>query len=388
MVNDLFEYKCVKNVSNSSNLNVMSIDLSISGQVENQPTYVYGRYTNNTMLSLGEKMVDLYELDYERNGEYKTNKYFCQILSSGMACVTHLFYLLGSKNKSVVDECILADDLYYEILLYGKDVKGWNCCIANPHNINDILSKVNDNTKFVMLDSFAIPFIKKIDIRSISDSVHKLNPSVQIIVDNTSLTPYYYNPFKDGADIVFDSCSKYINGFGDVMCGSLILPSIFRCEDLFPNYTCIGTSVSPLSCYLVNRGLMTLSLRMKHITESSAFVVEWFRNNTCVDVAYGGLAGIICFIFTDSYSVCEDFIKQLKIIKRGYSFGMNISVIDTVPDRRYQNERRSFYLRLSVGLESKQLILKDLSEAWLYIVKKYTWIKKNGFFWHSDMEVL
>lgn len=387
MKDKYFEYKCTRTINNKPELNIMGIDLATSGQVENQPTYVYGRYANNTSLSLGEKMVSLYGLEYERTGEFKSDKYICQILSSGMACVTHLFYIFGSKNKDVIDECVLADDLYYEILLYGKNLKGWKCHIVNPHRIDDILSVINDNTRFVMLDSCAIPFIENIDMKSICESVHSKNPAVQVIVDNTSFTPYYYNPFEYGVDIVFESCTKYINGFGDAVCGSLILPSIFRCEDLFPNYTCIGNCVSPLACYLVNRGLMTLSLRMDHITETGCFIADWFRENTDIDVAYAGVAGVICFIFTDSYAVCEDFINKLKIIRRGYSFGMNISVVDTVSDRRYFNERRSFYLRFSVGLESKELLLEDLVQAWNYIYGKYSWKTRNGFLWHSDVEV-
>lgn len=387
MKDKCFEYKCTRNANNCTELNIMGIDLAVSGQVENQPTYVYGRYSGNTSLSLGEKMVSLYGLEYERFGEYKINKYICQILASGMACVTHLFFVFGSKNKEILDECILADDLYYEILHYGRNLKGWKCHVVNPHNIDGILSKITDDTRFVMLDSCAIPFIGNIDIKAISEAVHKINPAVQVIVDNTSLTPYYYNPFEDGADIVFESCTKYINGFGDAVCGSLILPSLFRSEDLFANYTCIGNSVSPLSCYLVNRGLMTLALRMNHITETGLFIVDWFRKNTFVDIAYAGVAGVICFIFTDSYAVYEDFIKQLQIIKRGYSFGMNISVIDTVPDRRYVNERRSFYLRLSIGLESKELLLEDLIQAWTCVYNKYKWNMKNGFLWYSDLEV-
>lgn len=382
-----FEYKCVRNINNCTELNVMGIDLAVSGNVENQPIYVYGRYSNNTSLSLGEKMVSLYGLEYERLGEYKMNKYICQILASGMACVTHLFFIFGSKDKDIFDECILADDLYYEILHYARNLKGWKCHIVDSHSIDAVLSKVSANTRFVMLDSCPIPFIGSIDIKGISEAVHKLNPAVQVVVDNTSFTPYYYNPFKDGADIVFESCTKYINGFGDAVCGSLVLPSLFRSEDLFPNYTCIGNSVSPLSCYLVNRGVMTLALRMDHITETGLFIVDWFRKNTLIDIAYAGVAGVICFIFTDSYVVYETFIKQLQIIKRGYSFGLNISVVDTVPDRRYVNERRSFYLRLSVGLESKELLLDDLVQAWNYVYHKYKWNMKNGFLWHNDLEV-
>lgn len=387
MTNKKFEQKCVDNVRHRTDLNIMSIDLATSGNVENQPTYVYGRYSNNTMLTLGEKIVNLYDVEYERNGEYKTNRYTCQILSSGMACVTHLFHVFSSRDKDIVDECVLADDLYYEILEYGRDIKGWQAHVVDAHDIELILSKLNDNTRFVMLDSCAIPFFEYIDIKSIADAIHSVRPAVQVIVDNTCLTPYYYNPFKDGADIVFDSCTKYMNGFGDVVCGALVLPTIFRCEDLFPNYTCLGESVSPFACYLVNRGLMTLALRMEHITDTGIFITEWFRANTNIDIAYAGRAGVICFIFSDSYVMYEDFIKQLKVIRRGYSFGMNISVIDTVPDRRYQNERRSFYLRLSIGLESKEIILEDLVQAWNSVNQRYSCRIKNGYIWYSDLEV-
>lgn len=114
-----------------------------------------------------------------------------------------------------------------------------------------------------------------------------------MLVDNTFLSPFYASPLLQGADIVMHSLTKYVNGHSDVVMGALILPSHHESlvQKLRFLQNAIGAIPSPYDCWLVQRGVKTLHLRMKaHGTNALAVAQALKRSPYVEEVIYPGLA--------------------------------------------------------------------------------------------------
>ena len=95
-------------------------------------------------------------------------------------------------------------------------------------DVEAIRPALNENTTLVLLETPTNPLIKVVDIVSISRLTHELCPRGVVVVDNTMLSPYLQNPLELGADIVYESATKYLSGHHDLMAGVLAVrdPSI------------------------------------------------------------------------------------------------------------------------------------------------------------------
>lgn len=133
------------------------------------------------------------------------------------------------------------------------------------------------------------PTLRVIDIRGVADIV-KEHPGVLLVVDNTFMSPYFQRPLSLGADIVVHSVTKYINGHSDAVMGVLATSN----EEVFARLlflqNSIGAIPSPFDCYLANRGLKTLHVRMQ-THERNAFAVANFLEASplVTEVIYPGL---------------------------------------------------------------------------------------------------
>ena len=88
-------------------------------------------------------------------------------------------------------------------------------------NVDSVKPFLNENTALVLLETPTNPLIKIVDIPSISRLTHEICPRGIVVVDNTMLSPYLQNPLDLGADIVYESATKYLSGHHDLMAGVL-----------------------------------------------------------------------------------------------------------------------------------------------------------------------
>lgn len=132
-------------------------------------------------------------------------------------------------------------------------------------------SAIRSNTKIVWIESPTNPLLKVIDIRAVAQIVAK-HSSVILVVDNTFFTSYFQRPLELGADLVVYSLTKYMNGHSDVVMGAVTLNNKELYERLLFLQNATGIVPSPFDCYLVNRSLKTLALRMRQHMESGLAV--------------------------------------------------------------------------------------------------------------------
>lgn len=231
---------------------------------------------------------------------------------------------------------------------------------------------LRQNTKAVFFETPTNPTLQTINIKEVSKVAH--DNSLLVIVDNTFATPYYQNPLDAGADVVIHSVSKYLNGHGDVVMGAVCLNNKEIYDKLSFIQRMCGAVPCPFDCWLVSRGLKTLGIRMDRITENAQKVAEFLKTHPKVaQVNYPGFSGVI------SISLKEDTEKEAlricnatKIFKFAVSIGGTQSLIThcastnnavMTPEHRRKIGVSDSLIRLSIGLENPEDLIKDLDQA-------------------------
>ena len=126
----------------------------------------------------------------------------------------------------------------------------------------------------VWIETPTNPTLKLVDIKAIAE-ITKAYPEIILVVDNTFMSSYFQKPLSLGADIVVHSVTKYLNGHSDVVMGIAVTNEEKYAEKIKFLQNSIGGVPSPFDCFLANRGLKTLHLRMQrhggHLFRSQSF---------------------------------------------------------------------------------------------------------------------
>lgn len=341
--------KCKESFNKADRTPIFQNNLYKAG---NNPFYC--RYGSVNSQELSRQFADLYDRPHLP----------CFITASGMSAITNLVGGLLQKRKEIDKvwakkdqyKIILPLDLYEETKEYFKLV---DSCIdvvyVDLHNITELEAELSNNTLLVFFDSLTNPLYETYDVLAICRATHKY-PNAKVAVDNTLLTSYYYNPFHYGADYIVESLSKYVCGQGDVMAGVVVG---LNCEKYL---TLQGEVVSPFSCWLIQRSVPTLSIRLDRITQSACKVVTYLKTKTS-NVLWYGKGGLITVNFGDM-NLHKSIIDNCKMIFNGYSFGFEETLMFVnwagycVMKPPYES-----HIRISVGLEAPQDIIADLDQA-------------------------
>ncbi len=190
-----------------------------------------------------------------------------------------------------------------------------------------------------------------------------------LMVDNSVVSLYYSNPIKEGADIVVESYTKYVCGYGDCFAGGIALAESMKWLDDEPvPVPCPGMKsidwvlsrrgnvMNPRSAYMVSRGLETLGVRMERHTASATLIYKTLKEGTDLDVRYSGCGGLITLM-----GMTADFCSKLKKFVTVGTFGCTYSNADFF--RSDANYAAGVCARLSVGLEEPDGLMEDVANA-------------------------
>ncbi len=335
--------------------------------------FSYGRTDNPTRSALERVLASLEE------GQ------FGLCFSSGLSAVNTIMNLLSEDSH-----VIAVNDLYggtYRIFtkLYIKfGVEFSFVDLTKPESIEKNIKK---NTKLLWLESPTNPLLKIIDIEKCARIAKEHN--LIVVVDNTFATPYLQKPLELGADIVLHSTTKYINGHADVIGGALVCNSDSLYQDLKFYQNAVGGVPSPMDCFLILRGLKTLSLRMDRHCKNARKIAEFLQSNSKVKkVYYPGLeeheghevakkqmrdfGGMISFEIDTDLKGIKRFFSSIKIITLAESLGAVKSLIchpatmthaSVEPETRLKRGITDQLIRLSVGIEDVEDLIEDISDA-------------------------
>ncbi|RTL59881.1 MAG: aminotransferase class V-fold PLP-dependent enzyme [Sphingobacteriales bacterium] len=299
--------------------------------------------------------------------------------ASGMASINAMFQTLKTG-----DHVIIPDDAYYATEILLRDVyERWGLQMTKVDmSNNDAVQKaVQPNTKMIWVETPSNPLLKVSDIESIAAIAHKAG--ALCVVDNTWATPVMQLPLTLGADAVMHSTTKYYGGHCDVLGGILIIKSNNELAEKISSIQTKGGAVpSPFDCWIISRGIKTLSLRVKAQTESAGKLAEYLSTHPKVEkVNYpglkshlqhaiaakqmkGGFGAMLSVQIKGDAKAAMELTGRLKLFTTATSLG---GVESLVEHRRSVEGPYSVtpdnLLRVSVGLEHIDDLINDWKQA-------------------------
>uniref|UniRef100_A0AAX7SU98 Cystathionine gamma-lyase n=1 Tax=Astatotilapia calliptera TaxID=8154 RepID=A0AAX7SU98_ASTCA len=319
---------------------------------------------------------------------------YCLALASGLAATVTVTHMLKAGDGIVsMDDVYGGTNRYFQRIAaeVGLDVSFADC--TKPQLLKAALKP---NTKLVWIETPTNPMMKVVDIKACSDLVHEHNKDIVVVVDNTFMSAYFQRPLALGADICMYSATKYMNGHSDVVMG---LVSMNR-EDLYERLkflqNALGSVPSPFDCFLCNRGLKTLHLRMERHFKNTLAVAKFLEADPRVErVLYPGLPshpqyevmkrqctgcpGMIAFNIKGKLEHATTFLNNLKLSQlhlEMFAIAESLGGYESLAEHPAimthasvpENERNVLgisdtLIRLSVGLEDEANIIEDLDQA-------------------------
>ena len=334
--------------------------------------YDYSRLQNPTRQEL-ERTMAILEEGFE-----------AYAFSSGQAASMSVFAMLQPG-----DHVILSDDIYGGTFRICESIfsnLGCEFTYIEMSDLENLKKTIRPNTKIVFMETPTNPMMKVADIKAVSE-ICKANDII-FVVDNTFLTPYFQKPLLLGADIVMHSGTKYLCGHNDVIAGLVVVAR----EDLTDHFRLQlksrGSGLAPFDSWLLLRGLKTLALRMQRHNENAFAVANWLRKHPKVKKVYyvgfedhvgyditqkqtTGFGGMISFEL-DSEETAIQLLSNVKMILFAESLGGTETLItypltqthESIPAETREklgiNER---FIRISIGIEDVNDIIKDLEQA-------------------------
>ncbi|KAH6899068.1 Cys/Met metabolism PLP-dependent enzyme-domain-containing protein [Thelonectria olida] len=305
-------------------------------------------------------------------------------VSSGMGALDVITRLLRPG-----DEVITGDDLYggsHRLLTYLAANQGIVVHHVDTTTVESVQARVSEKTAMVLLETPTNPLIKIVDIPSIAALVHDINPKALVVVDNTMLSPMLANPLDMGADITYESGTKYLSGHHDIMAGVMACNDNAVADRLFFVINSTGCGLSPNDSFLLMRGIKTLAIRMEK-QQASAQAIAEFLESKGFRVRYPGLkshpqydlhwsmargAGAVLSFETGDSAVSQRIVEAARLWGISVSFGCVNSLI-SMPcqmshasiDAKTRRERQmpEDIIRLCVGIEDVTDLIDDLSRA-------------------------
>lgn len=305
--------------------------------------------------------------------------------ASGLAGTVSILQMLKSG-----DHVVAMNDLYGGTnRLFRRVMSKFNLefSFVDARVADNIHKALKPNTKLVWIETPSNPLLSVTDIRAVAAITKRAG--VLLVVDNTFMSPYFQRPLALGADIEFASCTKYLNGHSDCVMGMAATNSDTIAEQLKFLQLASGGIPSPFDCFLVNRGLKTLHLRMKQ-HETNAFAVARFLESHpgVLSVLYPGLpshpghavaksqctgfSGMVSFRLRGGLEESKVFLQSCKVFTLAESLGGVESLAElpaimthasiAAPERAALGITDSL-LRLSCGVEDTADLLDDLAQA-------------------------
>jgi O-succinylhomoserine sulfhydrylase len=204
--------------------------------------------------------------------------------ASGMGALTGTLLALVRSG----DQLIVAEGLYgrtIQLLNHFAAMYGIEIRLVKSHDLSAVSAAVTDRTRLAIIESLSNPLVEVCDI---AGWVQALG-SVPLLVDNTFATPCLCRPLQFGAQLVWHSASKYLNGHGDVMLGVMVgaTPLVRRIQSVS---AMVGVNSNPMESWLGSRGLRTLPLRMARVSATAFELACRLRRHPAVNtVRYPGL---------------------------------------------------------------------------------------------------
>ncbi|GMG39177.1 unnamed protein product [Ambrosiozyma monospora] len=342
-----------------------------------------------------KNMDEMGQYDYTRSGN-PTRTTLQEHLAKIIGCETVWAVNSGMSALDIIarlikpgEHVVAGDDLYggtQRLLTFLNTNGGANVSHIDLTNLDLVKKTITKDTAVVFLESPTNPLIKVVDLKSIADYAHSMNPNALVVFDNTMMTPLLMKPLELGADIQYESATKYLNGHHDIMAGIIATNSEDLAKRLFFVINSIGSGLAPFDSWLLLRGLKTLSLRLERQQSNALKLATWLQGQG-LKVRYPGLKdhpqyelhhsqckgdGAVLSFETGDLKTSEKIIAEVELYAITVSFGavnslislpckMSHAAID--PKVRAERDFPEDLIRICVGIEDVDDLIDDLNNA-------------------------
>jgi cystathionine beta-lyase/cystathionine gamma-synthase len=307
-----------------------------------------------------------------------------KVFASGMAAINAVASMLKAGDHVVAGHN-----------LYGGTPRLFNQVLANfgltftyvdTSSVKNVERALQKNTRMVFLETPTNPLMELCDIGAISELCHRRG--VQVVVDNTFMSPYFQRPIEFGADMVVHSTTKFLNGHRDGLGGVVVCTRPEQAEKLAFLQKAAGAILSPFECWLILRGVKTLAVRMEQHDSNGRRVAEFLSKHKKVEkVFYPGLSnhpqhklakrqmsgfGSMIAFETGSLANANKMLRRVRVCSLAESLGGVETLISHPATMTHaavgEEGRRKIgitdgLVRISVGIEDADDIIADLDQA-------------------------
>lgn len=338
----------------------------------NQPQSLYPRYFNTpNQRAVIEKVCTL---EHAEDG---------LLFSSGMAAITTaLLGLLRQGDHIVFPKEIYGGTQYMAVQELGKF--GIEFSFTEGNAVEEFTAQIRPNTRIIFLETPSNPLLSITDLEAVARLAR--SRGITTVIDNTFASPINQNPIDFGIDVVTHSGTKYLGGHSDISCG-IVVSNRELTERIYHSAICFGGNLPAETCYLLERSLKTLHLRVSRQNENALALAQALQSHSKIArVFYPGLAthpghaiarqqmkgfgGMLSFELDTLAPLA--FLQALRLIKPAMSLGGIESTIvqpwATSHAKISEAERRALgiterTMRLSVGIEEAEELLADIEQA-------------------------
>ena len=307
------------------------------------------------------------------------------VLSSGMAATAcALLALLRPGDHLLASAWIYGGTqrlFMQEFQTFGIDVT-----LLDPTETRVWRRKLRKETRAIFLESPVNPTCRVLDLRPVSHFSQA--EGIALVVDSTFASPVNLRPIEHGADVVIHSATKFLNGHHDVL-GGVVCGTEAYIEEVRQKMMLWGQAPDPFACWLLERGLKTLDVRVKRQNENAMRIAEWCADRKEIKrVHYPGLpghpdheiartlldgfGGMMALELSGGARAAERFLRKLKLFRHAPSLG---GVDSLVSEPRFSShahidaEERAKagvpdgFLRMSIGIEGADDLISDIEQA-------------------------
>jgi cystathionine beta-lyase/cystathionine gamma-synthase len=308
-----------------------------------------------------------------------------ETFASGMAAIsTTLMALLNSG-----DHIVGSTDVYggtYGLMTEEFPRFGIEVTMADMRDPASYEAAIQPNTKILYIETLTNPVLKVCDIPAMVEVAKRHN--LLCIIDNTFASPWACQPLSMGVDLVIHSTTKYLGGHSDII-GGAVVGSKELIAKIFPRKVHFGGSPDPHNCYLLERGMRTLHVRMPTICSNAATLAQRLENHPMIErvnhptlqshddyeVAQRVIpkgTGMIGFVVKGGDDAALKFMRGLSMIYEATSLGGVESLVECpfnsshmmIPeDVRHAAGLVPGYVRMSIGIEDVEDLWTDIEQG-------------------------
>ena len=351
-------------------------------------TRIYSRWGNPTFTAAEETIAALESFGIF-NADGSPLKLKALLHASGQSAMTTMFMSNLQSGDTILSHFALygGTNELFKSVLPQSGIKATIIDMRDLNMVEDALKK-DSSIKLIHVETPANPTLQCIDLAGISEIAKKYN--CIFTVDNTFATPYLQQPFKYGADFVFHSTTKFLNGHGTAIGGVLLGKDLEKMNTtVWKWHTLMGGNSNPFDAFLLGQGMKTLEIRMDKHCSNAMEVANFLNTHAAIEkVNYNGLSShpdytiaqkqmrhpgaLMSFELKAGLVGGKKFIDKLQMCVRAVSLGTVDTLIShpasmthssLTPEEILKYGITDGLIRMSVGIENIADILNDLNQA-------------------------